>query len=90
MEQASVIQRVQDFVREKFPLARKRVPSAKDDLLQTGIVDSLGVLDLVAFLEKEFGLTISDDELTPENFSSIEQIATFVSSKHQASAGRAG
>jgi acyl carrier protein len=49
--------------------------------LDSGIVDSLGILDLVAFLESELSLTISDDELLPENFRSIEGISRFVEHK---------
>lgn len=47
-------------------------------LLEAGILDSLGVLALVSFIEGRYGIGISDDELMPENFDSIEAIATFV------------
>ena len=41
----------------------------------------MGVLELVEFVEQEFAIRVSDDELVPENFKSIEQIAGFVSRK---------
>ena len=44
-------------------------------------MDSLGILDLVAFLEKEFEVQISDEDLTPENFDSVEQMVAFVANK---------
>ena len=69
--------RIRQFVFEKFPLARKRSVKDSDELLESGIVDSLGILDLVALLETEFGLTVSDDDLLPENFRSIERISEF-------------
>lgn len=69
--------RIRDFVFEKFPIARKRQLKDSDELLESGIVDSLGILDVVAFLESEFGLTVSDEDLLPENFRSIERIAQF-------------
>lgn len=51
---------------------------ADEDLLATGIVDSHGVMQLVAFLRERYGVTVRDDELTPENFQSIAAISAFV------------
>jgi acyl carrier protein len=76
--------RVRQFVLEKFPLARKRSVKDSDELLESGIVDSLGILDLVALLETEFGLTVSDDDLLPENFRSIERISEFAQQRRPA------
>jgi acyl carrier protein len=73
--------RIREYVLATFPLARKRGIKTNDSLLDSGIVDSLGVLDLVQFLQQEFGLQISDEELLPENFQSIQQIASFVCAK---------
>jgi acyl carrier protein len=80
-----VIGRIQSFLLERFPAARKRGLSREDRLLDTGVLDSLGILDLVSFVEQEFGVTISDDELLPENFQSIEAIAAFVLRKRNGS-----
>jgi acyl carrier protein len=51
-------------------------------LLEEGILDSTGVLELVSFLEQHFGITVSDDELLPENLDSVAQIVAFVEKKH--------
>jgi len=75
---------IRNFVVAKFPLARKRNVGDADLLLETGIVDSLGILDLVQFLESEFGLHVEDDELLPENFQSIQMLAEFVQKKRGA------
>jgi acyl carrier protein len=80
-----VNERIRAFVFEKFPLARKRGVRDSDELLESGIVDSLGILDLVAFLESEFGLGVTDEELLPENFRSIEQVARFAERKQKES-----
>ena len=69
------------FIRERFALARKRNVTLTDDLLDSGIVDSMGILDLVTHLEQSYGVTISDEELMPENFRNVECIAQFVQSK---------
>jgi acyl carrier protein len=52
--------------------------------LQLGIIDSTGVLELVAFVEKELGVTVHDDELVPSNFDSIAAIADFIRRKRSA------
>jgi acyl carrier protein len=72
---------IRAFVLEKFPQAKKRSLSDSDKLLESGIVDSLGILDLVAFLESDFKVQITDDELLPENFQTVEAIAEFVERK---------
>jgi len=77
----TISERVRQVVFEKFPLAKKRGVKDSDELLESGIVDSLGILDLVAVLEAEFGLTVSDEDLLPENFRSIERIAQFASQR---------
>ena len=80
-----VSERIQGFLLEKFPAAKKRGVSREDHLLDTGILDSLGILDLVSFVEQEFGVTISDDELLPENFRSVAAIPAFVLRKRNGS-----
>ena len=69
---------IRKFVLQTFPLARKRSVADSTDLLQNGVIDSLGVLDLVAFLQQEFAVVVDDSDLTPENFKSIECMAQFV------------
>jgi acyl carrier protein len=76
-----ITERLHSFVLEKFPLARKRQIKPQDKLLVTGIIDSLGVLDLVAFVEQNYGLTLSDDELSSENFESIASLSSFIAAK---------
>jgi acyl carrier protein len=49
--------------------------------MDSGIIDSTGVLELIGFLENEFDITIADEELEPENLDSISNLVRFVSSK---------
>lgn len=55
-----------------------------DSLLEQGIMDSTGVLELVGFLESQFGIKVADDELVPENLDSVDRIVAFVGRKHPA------
>lgn len=52
-----------------------------EDLLASGIVDSHGVMEMVAFLEDRYGIAVSDDDLTPENFQSLSSVEAFVARK---------
>jgi acyl carrier protein len=73
--------RIREFMLQHFPLARKSGLPIGQKFLESGMVDSLGILDLVLFLEQEFGLQVSDEELSPENFDSLEAVSTFVRNK---------
>ncbi len=77
----AVTEKITAFVQEHFPLARRRNIAEDDPLLEKGIVDSLGVLDLVTFLEHEFSINVTDDELIPQNFHTINRLAAFVQGK---------
>jgi acyl carrier protein len=57
--------------------------SLPDDasFLEEGIVDSTGVLELVMFVEQGFNIVVSDDEIVPQNFDSINQLATYIRRK---------
>lgn len=50
-------------------------------LLESGILDSLSLLKLVLFLEKQFGIAVGGKELVPENFATIDAICRFIKSK---------
>jgi len=73
--------RILAFVLERFPFARQRRVAREDSLLESGIVDSLGVLELVEFLERTFGISVTEEDLLPENFDSIRRMAEMVDRK---------
>ena len=76
--------RIQSFILEKFPASKKRGLSDELPLLETGIIDSLGVLDVIGFLEHTFLIKIDDDELTPDNFGNLGRMVAFVERKSRA------
>jgi D-alanine--poly(phosphoribitol) ligase subunit 2 len=57
------------------------VPSADVDLFETGVLDSLAFVELLLQLEREFGVSVTLDELEVDNFRSIERIAAFVEAR---------
>lgn len=52
-----------------------------EDLLAADLIDSLGITELVSFLEASYGIKVADEDLTPDNFRSIDAIAAFVARK---------
>ncbi len=79
MEAHLVVERLRRFLAQQFP-ATKNV-SNDEPLLNNGLIDSLGILDVVTFLEKEFGFAVSDEDLLPENFGSVTSLLNFVQQK---------
>jgi acyl carrier protein len=73
--------RIQDFVIENFLFGEERELDRSASLLESGVLDSTGVLELVTFLETDFQIQINDTELIVENLDSLESIACFVSGK---------
>ena len=73
---------VRRFISENF-LFRDAGEAVTPDasLLDAGIIDSTGVLELVSFLETTFGIQVHDDEMLPENLDSIRAISHYVSRK---------
>jgi acyl carrier protein len=74
------IEPIRSFIRQKF-LFDDNAPLADDQELYPGIFDSLGVLELVAFVEKTYSVNIEDDELLVTNFQSLAAIAVLLESK---------
>jgi len=72
---------IREFVLKKFPLARKQQLRDTDALLESGILDSQSVLEVVGFIEQEFSFHVDDDELVPENFQNIDAIVGFIESR---------
>jgi acyl carrier protein len=74
--------RIQQYIETHFPLARKQSIVADGSLLESGVIDSLGVLDLIKFLEEEFKIMVCDEDLRPDNFETITTMVAFVQSKN--------
>lgn len=75
------VDRVRKFVTTNFYVADVAALSNDASLLDGGVMDSTGVLELITFLESEFGLTVADEEMLPANLESINKITAFVGRK---------
>ena len=72
---------VRAFLVETFLLGDDDGFATDESLLDNGIVDSTGVMEVVAFLEETYNIVIDDDELVADNLDSVDRLAAFVSRK---------
>ncbi len=74
-------EKIKGFVVENFLFGNEEGLQDDTSFLEEGIIDSTGILELVSFLEEEFGVTVEDEELVPENLDSIDNVAAYLESK---------
>ena len=68
-----------DYISREIVRDPAQLPlSNETPLLEEGILDSLGLLQLVVFLEERFGITVDETDLVPENFASVETICAYI------------
>ena len=73
---------IRNFIVENFLFGDTTVPLGEDDsLLQKGLIDSTGILEVVHFIEEKFGIPVEDDELIPDNLDSVRAITQYVMRK---------
>jgi acyl carrier protein len=75
---------IRRFLAERFLFDPDASIDVRSSLLGEGILDSTGAMELVLFLEEQFGIEVADNELVPANLDSIERIASFVARKRVA------
>jgi len=81
MTQEQIHNAVLAFLRTNIIYDEKRVILDDDSFLATGILDSTGILELIGYLESEYGVRFHDDELVADNFDSLARITRFMSEK---------
>ena len=73
---------INDYISRELVPDAALLPLANDTpLLESGILDSLGLLRIVVFVEERFGITMGDEDLLPENFASVDAICAYLRSR---------
>ena len=72
---------IRGFITSNFYVSEAQRLGDDDSFLDRGIVDSTGVLEVIAHLEKTYDIVVGDEEMLPENLDSIAKIAAFVGRK---------
>mgnify|MGYP000554322060 CR=1 FL=1 len=70
-----------EYIEKELAKGRKSRIGYDDDLLSEGIIDSLGILQLVAFIEDQFGIHIEDEDVVLENFMSVSALTRYLQSR---------
>ena len=82
--------KVREFVVENFLFGDGEALKDDTSFMEEGIIDSTGILELVFFLEENFGFSVEDDELVPDNMDSLQNISRYIDRKmSENSAGQA-
>jgi acyl carrier protein len=71
------------FILDELLSGRKTALAPDESLISTGILDSLTWLQLVSFIEEKFGVTVTDEDLNPDNFQTINAMTTFIQKNSQ-------
>lgn len=86
----SNIDAIKKFLIDEFlPDVNPSELELEHDLLADGLIDSLGVLKLIAWIEDRFTVAVGDDDLDPDNFRSIAAIDTFIEESRKSASARA-
>jgi acyl carrier protein len=77
----NVHEELSEFILKEFAVDSDMNITADTDLLMQGIIDSMGIIKLVNFMEEKFGIKVGDIDMVPENFQNIDSLAEFIKSR---------
>ncbi|MEQ1579215.1 MAG: acyl carrier protein [Steroidobacteraceae bacterium] len=83
---SDIRQQLRSYIEENFIVSASASLTDSDSLLDKGVVDSTGFIELITYLEERFAIEVRDDEMIPENLDSIDNLTTYVDRKLQAAA----
>jgi len=82
METQTILMR---YIKDELLRGRMNDLDAEDDLLSSGVINSLGILQLVSFVEKRMGIEIPDEDVVYENFHSVAALTNYLQDYEQGS-----
>jgi acyl carrier protein len=81
----SIEEKIRTYIAENILFSNNGYRYSDDaSFLEEGIVDSMGIMELVMFVEENFGVTVDDEDLTPDNFDSVARLAAYIRRKSEA------
>ena len=82
----SVEQKIRDYILDNYLFTDDQSAlSNEDSFLDKGIIDSTGIMEVIFFLEEEFGVQVDDEEMVPENLDSVKNIVSYIGRKQASS-----
>ena len=76
-----IIEKTKEFIIDTFLYGEEADLDNDTSFIETGVIDSTGILELLAFVEETFDMKVEDDELLPDNFDSLNKIEGYLKSK---------
>jgi acyl carrier protein len=90
MQTATIAQQIRSFIQESFLFGQTDNLRDGDSFLESGIIDSTGILQLIAFLQDTYGIRVEDEEAIPDNLDSIDRIVVYLRRKLDSAEAGAG
>ena len=84
MNEADIRKKLREFIKNNFLLGNDANLTDDDSFMGKGIVDSTGILEVVSFVEDNFGFKLPDEDLMPENLDSINNLVKYVTARTSA------
>jgi acyl carrier protein len=82
---AAVEEKIRDYILANYLFTSDAAALRNEDsFMKRGIIDSTGILEVIQFLDDEFGVKVADEEMTPENLDSVSNLVAFVARKNGA------
>lgn len=78
ISEEKISSKIIDYMSETFPRVDSATLSPGTDLIEEGIVDSFGLIEIVSFIQREFNITVNDDDILPENFITVEAMTNYI------------
>lgn len=80
-----MVETIRKFVVDNYLFGEEGKLGNEDSFMETGIIDSTGILELVRFLESTYAVKVADEELIPDNLDSVNKIVSFICTKQASS-----
>ena len=77
----SIETKIRAYIAENFLFGQANELGVNESFLDKGIIDSTGILEIIMFLEEQFGIKVADSEMLPENLDSIANIVAYITRK---------
>ena len=78
------VKKLREYIFDNFLFTEDENALGNDDsFMEKGIIDSTGILEVVTFIEEDFGFKVNDEELIPENLDSVNNLAAFIQRKKE-------
>ncbi|MEM9363763.1 MAG: acyl carrier protein [Bacteroidota bacterium] len=74
---------IKQFIVQQFGLEEHTALNVENNLIENGIIDSMGMMRLIRFVEKKYGIEVAFEEMIPKNFESIQNISNYITTKIQ-------